>query len=134
MAATDLSGYAGSVTLPSAHGGAAAGFTVRRTTSQKDIGRYAAGSRASRTRLGTYTIGGDIRIFLQKGASNTSPGFVTPAADGASLTLTLDTGCTLSGTAVFPDLDVNHSFDDPAVEGTHTYRFTDTVIEAWTSS
>lgn len=137
MAETDLSGYAGSVTLPTAHGGAAAGFTVRRTTSQKDVGRYASGSRATQTRLGSITIGGDIRVFLRKGATNTSPGIVgatVPAADGAALTLTLDTGCTLSGTAVFPGLDINHAFDDPAVEGTHAYQFTGPVTEAWASS
>lgn len=124
----DVSGYNGSVTLPAAHGGVAAGFTVRRTTAQKNVGRYASGSRFTQTRLGSITIGGEIRVFLQ---DDDSPGFAVPAADGATLTLTLETGCTLSGTAVFPDLNVDHAFDDPAVEGTHTYQFTGTVTEAW---
>src|SRR5436309_3200884 len=105
MAAHDLSGYNGSVTLPTAHGGSARGFTVRRATSQKDVGRYGS-DRFTRTRLGSITISGDISIVLQMAASNTSPGFATPAPDGAALTLTLETGCTLSGTAVFPDLNV----------------------------
>jgi hypothetical protein len=119
----DLSGFNGSVTLPSAHGGAAAGFTVRRTMTTKRTDRYGAGDRFARSRGGIFEISGDIRIFLQKDAANTSPGFVTAAADGAALTLTLETGCTLSGTALFPDLSVDHNFGDPAIEGTHCYLF-----------
>lgn len=134
MAETDLSGYAGSVTLPTGTGGAPAGFTVRRTASSKDTGRYATGSRFSQSRLGSITIEGDIRIFLRKGAANTTPNFVSPAADGGALTLTLDTGCTLSGTAIFPELSVDHTFDDPAVEAVMAYRFTSTITEAWATS
>jgi hypothetical protein len=133
MPAKDLSGYNGSVTLPTAHGGAARGFTVRRSASQKDVGRYGS-DRFSRTRLGSITISGDISVVLQMSATSTSPGFATPAPDGATLTLTLEIGCTLSGTAVFPDLNVGHAFDDPAIEGTHGYKFTGTVTETWAST
>src|SRR5688572_7935028 len=120
----DISGFSGAVTLPAAHGGAAAGFTIRRSYTQKNVGRFASGSKASKTRLGTYTIGGDIRVFLQ---TNATPGFVSAVADGSALTLTMATGCTLSGTAVFPELNVNEEFDDPAVEGIHGYQFTGDV-------
>lgn len=131
MAETDLSGFNGSVTLPSGHGGAAAGFTISRRMTTKPTNRYGAGDRFERLRGGTIGISGTIRFFLRMGAAATSPGFVAPAADGASLTLTLETGCTLSGTAVFPDLDINHEFTDPAIEGTHGYQFNGTVTEAW---
>lgn len=134
MAQSDLSGFNGSVTLPTAHGGAAAGFTVRRRMNTKPTNRYGAGDRFERGRGGTINISGDIRFFLQMGAANTSPGFVAPAANGSTLTLTLETGCTLSGTALFPELDTNHDFTDPAIEGTHGYMFTGVVTEAWAVS
>jgi hypothetical protein len=122
------------VTLPSGHGGAAAGFTVRRRMNTKPTNRYGAGDRFERARGGTINISGDIRFFAQKSAPNTSPGIVAPAADGASLTLTLETGCTLSGTALFPDLSIDHDFTDPAIEGTHSYQFTGVVTEAWATA
>lgn len=133
MPARDVSGFNGSVTLPTTHGGAAAGFTVSRRATSKDTGRYGS-DRFSRSRLGVLTISGVIRFFLQMAASNTTPNFIAPVADGSALTLTLEAGCTLSGTAVFPDLDVDHRFDDPAVEGTHGYRFTGVVAEAWATT
>jgi len=133
MAAHDLSGFNGSVTLPSGIGGSAGGFTVRRQMRTKDVGRYGGGI-FERSRGGSIRISGDIQMFLQTGASSTTPNFVAPVADGAALTLTLDTGCTLTGTAVFPDLSVNHSFTDPAIEATQSYIFTGTVTEAWAST
>src|SRR4051812_7348067 len=108
MAQVDLSGFNGSVTLPTAHGGQAKGFTIRRSASKKNTGRYGSG-RFSQGRLGVVTISGDINVFLRMGASNTSPGVVAPAADGSSLTLTLETGCSLSGTALFPDFNATHA-------------------------
>lgn len=134
MAETDISGFSGSVTLPTGHGGQAAGFTIRRNMNTKEVDRYGAGDRFGRSRGGILRISGDIRVFLRKGAANTSPGFVAPAVDGASLTLTLDTGCTLSGTALFPDMNIDHSFGDPAIEGTHSYVFNGTVTEAWSTT
>lgn len=133
MAQSDLSGFNGSVTLPSGHGGAAKGFTVKRSATKKNVGRYASGSRFTKSRLGAITVSGQINVFLQMGAANTSPG-LSPAADGATLTLTLETGCSLSGTAVFPDLDITHVFDDAAIEGTHGYEFSGTVTETWAVS
>jgi hypothetical protein len=130
----DLSGFNGSVTLPTIHGGAAAGFSVRRNMNTKETDRYGAGDRFGRERGGIFRLSGDIRVFLRMGAPNTSPGFVTPTPDGSSLTLTLETGCTLSGTALFPDLNVDHAFGDPAIEGTHAYRFTGVVVETWATS
>lgn len=127
----DLSGFNGSVTLPSGHGGAAAGFTIRRDMNVKRTDRYGAGDRFARRRGGIIDITGDIRIFLAKDAASTNPGFIAPAADGAALTLTLEVGCTLSGTALFSGLSVDHAFGDPAIEGTHSYEFTGAVTEAW---
>ncbi len=119
--------------MPSGHGGVAAGFTVRRTTTRKPTHRYGL-DRSARSRLGMVTVGGDIRVFLQKAAVGTSPGITTPAADGSALVLTLEVGCTLSGTAVFPDLSIDHAFDDPAIEGTHTYEFNGAVTETWATA
>lgn len=135
MAERDLSGFNGSVTLPTTvHGGAAAGFSVSRRMNTKPTNRYGAGDRFNRSRGGTIGISGNIRFFLRMGAANTSPGFVAPVADGSSLVLTLETGCTLTGTALFPELDVQHDFTDPAIEGTHGYEFTGSVAEAWATS
>lgn len=133
MPATDLSGFNGSVTFPTGVGGPAAGFTVRRQMRTKDTGRYGGGI-FERSRGGSIRLSGDIQFFLQAHATATSPGFVNPAADGAALTLTLDTGCTLVGTALFPDLSVNHSFTDPAIEGTQSYIFSGSVAETWAVS
>lgn len=130
MAETDLSGFNGDVTLPAAHGGEANGFTVRRAMATKDTSRY-GGTRFTKARGGMITISGIINIFLRMGAAGTSPGIVTPGVDGAALTLTLETGCTLTGTALFPDLDINHQFGDPAIEGSHGYVFNGDVTEAW---
>lgn len=130
MASKDLSGFNGSVTFPSGAGGPASKFTVRRRMSQKPTNIY-GGDRFSRSRGGMIMISGDISFFLQMGATGSSPNFIDPAADGASLTLTLETGCTLVGVALFPDLTVNHSFEDPAIEGTQSYQFNGAVAETW---
>lgn len=137
MAEADISGFDGSVTLPSGHGGQAKGFTMNRTMTDKDVSRY-GGDRGARFRGGMITISGDINIFLRKGAAGTSPGIVTgatvPAPDGAALVLTFSTGCTLTGTALFPTLNINHAFNDPAIEGTHGYKFTGLPSEVWATS
>jgi hypothetical protein len=130
MAETDLSGFNGDVTLPSAHGGEAKGFTVNRTMDDKDTSRY-GGTRFAKFRGGKITISGDISVFLRMGAAGTEPGFTTPGVDGASLTLQLETGCTLVGTALFSTLNVNHEMGDPAIEGTHGYKFNGDVNETW---
>ena len=130
MAEVDLSGFNGSVTLPSGIGGKASAFTIRRTMNTKPTNRY-GGDRFGRMRGGIITIGGDITVFLRMGASNTSPGIVNPTADGAALTLTLETGCTLTGTALFPDLNINHNFEDPAIQGTYSYVFNGVATESW---
>jgi hypothetical protein len=133
MAQTDLSGFNGAVTMPSGHGGAAKGFTVRRTTTKKSTLRY-GNNRFSQSRLGIITIGGDISIFMRMGTAAVAPGIVTNAADGTTLTLTFEIGCTLSGTAVFPDWNSTHAFEDPAIEATLSYEFTGTVTETWATS
>lgn len=130
MAETDLSGFNGSVTLPTGHYGKASGFTVRRQMNTKSTNRY-GGDRFARARGGILTIGGDISVFLRMGVSPSTPGIVSPTADGSALTLTLESGCTLSGTALFPDLTINHTFEDPAIQGTFSYQFNGTVTEAW---
>ncbi len=130
MPATDLSGYNGAVTLPTGHGGAAKGFTIRRAMSSKNTNRYGS-DRFDRWRGGSIGISGDIRIFLLKGTTETAPGIVSPTPDGSTITLTLEIGCTLSGIAIFPDFNLDHTFDDPAIEAVHAYRFNGTVTETW---
>lgn len=130
MAASDLSGFNGGVTLPSGHGGDARGFTVNRSMNDKDVSRY-GGDRFSKFRGGTITVTGDINVFLRKGAAGTPPGITTPSADGAALTLTLEVGCMLSGTALFSGFNSTHAFADPAIEATHSYKFNGTITETW---
>lgn len=130
MAARDISGFNGSVTLPAGHGGDAKGFTLRRSMNDKDVSRY-GGTRFSKFRGGALTLTGDISIFLRMGAAGTPPGIVTPVVDGSALTLTFETGCTLVGTALFGDFNSTHTFADPAVEATHGYKFTGDVTETW---
>lgn len=130
MAASDLSGFNGAVVLPSGIGGEAAGFSLRRSMATKDVSRYGT-DRFNKHRGGSIGVSGDINLFLRKGASATSPGIANPAADGAALTLTLDTGCSVSGTAIFPDLNIQHRFNDPAIEATQSYLFSGTVTETW---
>ena len=133
MAAKDLSGFNGAVTLPTTIGGNAKAFTIRRTMSRKDINIY-GGDRFNRSRGGIIKIMGDITLALQMGAAATTPNFVAPAADGAALTLQLEIGCTLVGTALFPDLNVTHTFEDPAIFGTQGYEFNGVVAESWATS
>jgi hypothetical protein len=130
MAAADISGFNGAVTMPTGHGGQAKGFTVRRTMNTKNTMRY-GGDRFARARGGIINITGDINIFLRMGAAGMAPGIVTPTPDGASLTLQFEVGCTLSGTAIFPDWNSTHAFEDPAVEATLSYTFNSVVVETW---
>jgi hypothetical protein len=130
MAASDLSGFNGAVAMPTGHGGEARGFSVRRTMNNKATNRYGA-DRFGRFRGGILTIGGDINLYMRKGAAATAPGIVSPSADGATLLLTLETGCTLSGIAIFPDYNLNHAFEDPAIESTMSYLYNGTVTETW---
>ena len=130
MAESDLSGFNGDVTLPAGHGGEARGFSINRTMVDKEVSRY-GGDRFSKFRGGMLTLTGTIAVFLRMGAASTTPNFVAPDADGAALTLTFETGCTLVGTAIFSTLDVAHAFADPAIEGTHGFKFTGVVTEAW---
>jgi hypothetical protein len=92
MAATDISGFNGSVTMPSGHGGDAFAWTLRANMRTKDVSRY-GGGRIAKKRGGLIDVDGTISLFLRKGAAGTAPGIGTQAADGVALTLTADTGC-----------------------------------------
>lgn len=132
MAQTDLSGFNGAVTLPGTVGGQAKGFTIRRQMITKIVTRFGFG-RGQVRRGGVLDTGGDINIFLRKGSGSVAPNFIDVAPDGEStpLTLQLEVGCTLSGTAIFPDFNMNEQFADPAIEGTHSYFFQGLPAEMW---
>lgn len=133
MAINYVSGFNGGVTLPSSIGGAPMSFTVKRNMTKKDVNIYGA-DRFNRSRGGIIKIMGDIQTALQLGATATDPNIVNPSPSGVALTLTLEVGCTLIGTALFPDLDINHSFPDPAIFGTQGYEFTGVVASAWATT
>jgi hypothetical protein len=132
MAETDLSGFNGDVTLPSGHGGEAFAWTLNSTMNKKDVSRY-GGNRFAQKRGGIIEITGTISVRMRMGAANTAPGLTAPAADGSLLTLTAETGCTYSGTALF-DGSINHSFTDPAIDMTYNFEFTGTVTETWATA
>jgi hypothetical protein len=132
VAAIDLSGFNGNVTLPSTHGGAPIAWSLRAVQRKKDISRY-GGNRFATQRGGIIDFTGTIRVALRKGAASTAPGATALEADGAALTLTAETGCTYSGTALM-DFSMDHANDDPAIEGTYDYVFTGTVTETWVVS
>jgi hypothetical protein len=133
MAIDYVSGFHGGVTLPSSIGGAPMSFTVKRNMTKKDVNIYGA-DRFNRSRGGIIKIMGEIQTALQFGATATDPNIVNPAANGVALTLQLEVGCTLVGTALFADLDINHSFPDPAIFGGQGYEFTGVVTSLWASS
>jgi hypothetical protein len=106
---------------------------VRRAMNTKNTSRYGS-NRFAHSRGGMITITGDINIFMRTKSVPAAPGIVSPDANGVSLLLTFDTGSTLSGTAIFPDWNATHAFEDPAVEATLSYQFTGTVLETWAST
>lgn len=135
MSQRDLSGFDGAVTLPGTIGGQAKGFTVRRQMINKIVTRFGDG-RGQRRRGGVIDIGGELNLFVRMGSGSATPNFVNPAANGetASLTLTLEVGCALTGPAIFPDLNINEQFADPAIEGTHSYFFQGLPSEMWATT
>jgi hypothetical protein len=135
MAEQDLSGSDGDVTFPTGIGGEARAFTIDRDMDTKQINRFASGSRMKLFRGGLIGVTGDIITFLRKGAANTSPDIVSPDPDGADLTLTISTGCTLVGNAIFPGLSIGVDHADPALEATHRYMYSDAdLAETWAVS
>lgn len=131
-----VSGFHGAVVadLAPANGiyaGAVLSFTISRRMATKDINPF-GGNRFNISRGGILKLSGTIMLALQFGAASTDPNWVSPDYNGdASLTLTFETGCTLTGSALFPQLDVNEAYADPAIFGSQTYEFTGTVTEAW---
>lgn len=131
MAQTDLSGFNGAVTFPTGIGGQAKGFTIRRQMITKIVTRFGFG-RGQVRRGGVLDTGGDINIFLRMGSGSTAPNFIDVPPDGqAGFALQLEIGCTLSGTGIFPDFNMNEQFADPAIEGTHSYFFQGLPAEMW---
>lgn len=134
MAQRDLSGFNGGVTLPAGIGGQAKGFTVRRQMINKIVTRFGSG-RGQLRRGGVVDIGGEINIFQRMGSGSTRTNFVNPDPDSeGSLTLQLEIGCTLVGSAIFPDVNVNEQFADPAVEAALSYFFQGLPAEAWATT
>lgn len=128
MPAVDVSGFNGAVTL-TGHGGVAHAFTFSVAQAKKETGRY-GGSRWNKRRGGILNATGSITVFLQKGAAGTAPAVGSLEVDGAALVLTAETGCTWTGNAII-DFSINHSFGDPAVEGTYPFEGNGDFTEAW---
>lgn len=134
MAQRDLSGFNGGVTLPAAVGGQAKGFTVRRQMINKIVTRF-GGGRGQVRRGGVIDVGGEINLFLRMGSGARSPNFVNPNPDSdGTLTLQIEIGCTLVGSAIFPDVNVNEQFADPAIEGSQSYFFQGLPAETWATT
>lgn len=133
MAQRDISGFNGGVTLPTGIGGQAHSFTLNSDMATKPVHRY-GGTRFGQFRGGIITGTGTVGIFYRMGASAVAPNFVAPAADGATMTLTAETGCTWSGTALMTRATIAHDFTDPAVQGTRDFSFTGTITEVWDTS
>ena len=75
---------------------------------------------------GTFSAGG----HMSYDAATTAPGGDAIAAAGDTVTLTLATGCTISGTAVFGNVAYS---SDVQGDATVTYdgEFTGTITETW---
>jgi len=125
-----LSGFNGGATLPTGIGGQASAFSLNCEMAMKPVHRY-GGNRFGKFRGGIITGDGDISVFYRMGNAAVPPNFVNPAADGATLTLTAEVGCTWSGLAIISRSSIAHSFVDPAVEGVRHFQFTDTIAETW---
>jgi hypothetical protein len=129
MAATDISGFDGAVTLPSGHGGEVFAWTMNVPVRKKDVSRY-GGSRFVKKRGGIYEPAGTVSVFLRANAASTAPGAFASAVDGEALTLTAAAGCTFVGSAII-DFSMSHSFGDPAIEGTYNWEGTGDWAETW---
>lgn len=132
MAQTLISGHDGSVTLPGMHGGKAVRFSIGSQMTRKDITGYGDG-RFRKFRGGLLQVGGEIAVLARKGTTAEPINLTSPSIDGVTLTLTSDTGCAHSGTALF-DVSLQHSVDDPAIPVIYNYVFNGTVSESWATS
>jgi hypothetical protein len=131
MAKTDVSGFNGSVSL-TGHGGDAHAFTFGVTQAKKNTSRY-GGTRWSKNRGGVLSVAGSITVFLTMAASGTAPAVATLEKDGTAMVLTAETGCTWTGSGII-DFSTNHSFGDPAIEGTYNFEGTGDWTEAWAAT
>lgn len=132
MAESFITGEGGSVTLPSTHGGRAFAFTLRTEQNKKDVSRY-GGGRFREFYGGLIQGSGDVTVQLRKGATGTPAGITNLEREGAALTLTLDTGVTIGGSALF-DFSMTHNVNEPTIDGTYPFQFTSTISEAWATA
>lgn len=133
MAQTFLSGHDGSVTMPSMHGGKAVRWSLGVEMTVKDISGYGDG-RFRKSRGGLLGFSGEIACIAHKGTTLSSPNLTGISIDGVTLTLTSDTGCAHSGTALFTRAGLQHAHEDPAIPILYNYQFTGTVSESWATS
>jgi len=133
MSETFCDGNSGGFTLPSGHGGKIAAIALTFTMNDKDVSVYGSGRfRQFRGGMiqGTFVASG----FARKSNANTFPGAATLEQDGASITATVDSGCTYSGTAIFTRIRLDSKVDDPAVALAYEGKFTGTITETWATS
>jgi len=133
MSETFCDGNSGGFTLPGGHGGKIAAIALTFAMNDKDVSIYGGGRfRQFRGGMiqGTFVASG----FARNANANTSPGVATMEQDGASITATVDGGCTYSGTAIFTRIRLDSKVDDPAVALAYEGKFTGTITETWATS
>lgn len=138
MAKTHIIVISGAVVLPTGFALDSQSMRIHESQASEDISWY--GGTAYNVFLGTGSTRQDVSItgFPYKGVTASNPGFGsmngTAGALGGSATLTIDTGCTLTGNYLCDDLAMDHSRLVAGAKTTLALKPAGEIVPVWATS
>ena len=133
MAASNIGGSTGGVSMPSAHFVNASSWRLRFNHPVDDGSGYGdSGIGAVKNGSGTVDYFVTVVGVAQDGAASTAPGFYSIAAGGAAATLKANgTNTTYAGTLILTDGDISHAKRSGVTPLNFNGVFTGAVTETW---
>lgn len=132
MAETRLNGYTGGVTLPSGHAAKLSAWSADFDMTTSDVTAF--GDTFRQFAGGVLSGRGSASGSMSYAAASTAPGAFTTRQTAASLTLTIATGVTYSGSALLSNIAVTSDIKGGDAAITFDFVFTGTITETWATA
>ena len=138
MAKSRLSVRNGAVSLPSGYALDSQSMRIRESQNSEDVTIYGSNVYGASAGTGTPYQTATVVGFPFAHATSANTGFGSMAAaggdTGASATFTLDTGCTLAGSYIVTDIDLDHSRIAAAAKTTLSLKNSADITTPWATS
>lgn len=135
MAYAKLAPKNGAVALPSGYGGTDfQSFTVTENQAHDDVTIYGTNVYGANLGNGTPIQSVSVIGFAGAHATGTQPGFASTNGSGGAATFTLDTGVTLAGSYMVPEIKLTHARIRAAVTVEFQLLNSSDVTVTWATS